>query len=551
MSRTARSWTKRCVLLVVLPLIFSCNGGSGDGGNGVPPTFEVSTTTPPDGAADVPPDSNFTVTWNQNVDCATVSARTVTATSPEWELFSCSEGHAIFYPVGQDYESSYQVTISDNIRSSSGTAPASSETVSYTTTAPPPSWGGTLLEGGSGNDSVADGAVDSAGNIYLIGSTSSDLFEPNQGNRDVFVASYDAGGALRWDVQFGDAGDDRGLGIAIANGGVYIVGDTNDGNFGLPLTDDSLGGIDAFVARLDPVEGNTEWMRRFGTIQTDSARDVAVDSSGDIYVAGMTSGTLAGTGAQGDEDAFLARFSDAESIDGSSGSRRWVNQFGLDATSEDAAAVAVTDGFVYIAGKTGAVDTQGDAYVSRHSLSDGNRLTQWRLGNEGVDYANSLAVDTENNLYIAGRTETDIDNDGINVQGLSDAFLAKIDPSTVQGVQWAEVLASPAEDEAFGVAVDDFGNLYVTGEANADLAGEINNHQGGGDLFTGRFTTDGDRNWLNFLGTSADETGFEVFPGGRGTVFVTGATNGDLDNGQNAGGSDGFLARYTSAGVLE
>ncbi|MFO7982645.1 MAG: SBBP repeat-containing protein, partial [Desulfuromonadales bacterium] len=406
--------------------------------------------------------------------------------------------------------------------------------------------------GGPANDSVADGEVDSAGNIYLIGSTSSDLFETNQGNRDIFVASYDAGGILRWGIQFGDAGDDRGLGIAIGNGGLYIVGDTNNGNFGLALPDDdSLGGLDAFVARLNPVDGATEWMRRFGTTQTDSARGVAVDSSGGVFVAGMTSGTLAGTGAQGDEDAFLARFSDAESSDGSPGSRKWVNQFGLDATAEDAAAVAVTDDFVYIAGKTGVVDSQGDAYVSRHSLSDGNRSTQWRIGNEGVDYANSLAIDSGGDLYIAGRTETDIDNDGINVQGPSDAFLAKIDPSTVEGVQWVQVLASSAEDEAFGVAVDDFGNLYVTGEANADLVGEINNYQGGGDVFTGRFTTDGDRNWLKFLGTSADETGFKVFLGGRGTVFVTGATNGDLDNVENAGGSDGFLVRYTSAGVLE
>ncbi|MFO7984141.1 MAG: SBBP repeat-containing protein, partial [Desulfuromonadales bacterium] len=112
MSRTARRWTKICGLLVVLPWMFSCNGGGdgGDGENGVSP----------------------------------------------------------------------------------------------------PAWGGTLLEGGPANDSVADGEVDSAGNIYLIGSTSSDLFETNQGNRDIFVASYDAGGILRWGIQFGDAGDDRG-----------------------------------------------------------------------------------------------------------------------------------------------------------------------------------------------------------------------------------------------------------------------------------------------------------------------------------------------------
>ncbi len=131
--------------------------------------------------------------------------------------------------------------------------------------------------------------------------------------------------------------------------------------------------------------------------------------------------------------------------------------------------------------------------------------------------------------------------------------MAKIDPSTTQGAQWVEVLASSAEDEAFGVAADRFGNLYVTGSAGTDLTGENNSHQGGADVFIGRFTTDGDRNWLDFLGTAATDVGFAVFLGDRGTVFVTGSTNGDLDvsAGTNAGGSDAFLSRSTSAGDLE
>lgn len=555
MCLAIRRWTRIAFLLALVPILFSC-GGSGDGDTDVSLVpFAVDDTTPADAAAGVPPDSNVTVRWNLPVDCSTVSTTTVATTSPQWERKSCEGSHAIFAPTGQDYETSYRVTVSDNIRSAAGTFQAEPASTTYAISPSPAVWGGTILEGGSGDDSAADGAVDSAGNIYVIGSTSSGLFgNINAGSKDVFVARYDAGGVFQWGIQFGDTGNDRGLGIAFGNGGIYIVGDTEDtsaNTFGTPVPGDSLANIDAFVGKLNPTDGSTVWLRRFGTIQDDSARDVTLDASGNIYVAGSTSGTLARSGAAGDVDAFLARFTDAEAGDGLPGSRVWVDQFGQDATAEDAAAVAVTADFVYIAGKTGVADSQGDAYASRHSPSDGSRLSQWRLGQQGVDYANDLAVDARGSLYIAGRSETDIDSDGANVQGTSDAFLARIDPSSASPVQWVEVLASSSEDEAFGVAVDDFGNLYVSGAANEDLVGENNNHQGVGDAFTARFTIDGQRNWLDFLGTAADDTGFEVFLGERGTVFVTGVTNEALDGVVNAGGSDAFLVRYTSAGVLE
>nr|NIQ95266.1 hypothetical protein [Desulfuromonadales bacterium] len=231
----------------------------------------------------------------------------------------------------------------------------------------------------------------------------------------------------------------------------------------------------------------------------------------------------------------------------------------------DATAVAVGhDGLIYTAGMTGTVDNNGDAYAASNSSVDGSQLNLWRLGQaDDTDFANAMAIDADNKLYLAGRTETDIDGDGTPRQGLSDAFLAKIDPSiepeidpevdpsTTDAVQWIEVIASSGEDEAFGVAVDDFGNLYVSGGTNGDLSGQAN--AGGSDIFTARLTLDGNRNWLDLLGTGADETGREVFLGDRGMVFVTGATKGDLDVGINnsLGSDDAFLVRYTSAGVLE
>nr|NIQ94925.1 Ig-like domain-containing protein [Desulfuromonadales bacterium]NIS41229.1 Ig-like domain-containing protein [Desulfuromonadales bacterium] len=138
--------------------------------------LQVGSTLPADGDAGVPPDSNVAITWDQAVDCATVNTGTVTATSVGWALVSCSESRAVFFASGQGPLETNQVSVTTNVRSAAGRAMEEAFTFSYTISAPPPDWNGTILEGGAGIDSARDGVTDAAGNIYLVGTTSSPLF---------------------------------------------------------------------------------------------------------------------------------------------------------------------------------------------------------------------------------------------------------------------------------------------------------------------------------------------------------------------------------------
>src|SRR5579872_6587396 len=116
--------------------------------------------------------------------------------------------------------------------------------------------------GGSGNDSGVCIAVDSSGSAYIVGKTASPNFptvNPLQptyaGDTDAFVAKFNAGGsALVYSTYLGGSGDDEGYGCAVdSSGDVYVTGITGSSDFPTknPFQPTYGGNDDAFVAELN------------------------------------------------------------------------------------------------------------------------------------------------------------------------------------------------------------------------------------------------------------------------------------------------------------
>ena len=178
--------------------------------------------------------------------------------------------------------------------------------------------------GGSASDAGLDIAVDSAGNAYVTGDTSSTNFptaNPLQpasgGGTDAFVAKLNAAGtALVYSTYLGGSGNDVGSGIAVDSAGnAYVTGNTVSTNFPTanPLQPASGGGTDAFVAKLNAAGTALVYSTYFGGSASDAGRDIAVDSAGNAYVTGNTSSTNFPTAnplqpvTGGGTDAFVAK----------------------------------------------------------------------------------------------------------------------------------------------------------------------------------------------------------------------------------------------------
>jgi hypothetical protein len=177
--------------------------------------------------------------------------------------------------------------------------------------------GGTYADGANGL------AIDTAGNAYVVGSTNSSDFPftvnqpPASGTTHAFALKLGTTGNILYATALAGSGSDFGSAIAVdSSGSAYVAGDTTSSDF--PVTVGSYqtargGGDDAFVAKLDST-GHITYATFLGGSADDAAKGIAVDSSGNVFVAGVTSSSnfpatpgAYSTSLPGGQHAFVAK----------------------------------------------------------------------------------------------------------------------------------------------------------------------------------------------------------------------------------------------------
>lgn len=303
------------------------------------------------------------------------------------------------------------------------------------------------------------------------------------------VAAYDKSSALvvdpvlSYSTYLGGSDEDFGLNIATDNAGnAYVSGYTVSTDF--PLTGRSLlnsnqGGVDAFVSKFGPT-GTLLYSTYMGGNSDDFGLGITADSWGNIYVTGQTLST----------DFPLKNALQSSSGGGS------------------------------------------DAFVTKLSRS-GDLVYSTYLGGSSDDIGTFIAVDPIGNAYITGQTfSTDFPTKNAlqpaNAGG-SDAFITKLNPSGSELVYSTYLGGSGNDDEAYGIAIDQFRNAYVSGYTNSGDFPTKNALQpypaGGYDAFVTKLNSSGSALvYSTYLGGSSDENGLEVAVDRLGNVYLTGST---------------------------
>jgi hypothetical protein len=153
-----------------------------------------------------------------------------------------------------------------------------------------------------------------------------------------------------------------------------------------------------------------------------------------------------------------------------------------------------------------------------------------------------VAVDAFGNIYVTGYTYGGLD--GNTLVGGADVFLVKY--LSDGGKEWTRQLGVAADDLGFGVAADMSGSIYVTGYTMGGLDG--NTLVGGADVFLAKYLSDGGKEWTRQLGTTGVDIGVDVAVDTSDGVYLTGYTYGGLDGNTNAGATDMFLVKFLSDG---
>lgn len=355
------------------------------------------------------------------------------------------------------------------------------------------------------------------------------------------VARVDAGVQSAEDADAGPASD-RGafrtqqLGSSAED---FALGTATDGEGNVYVTgvteaefegNRHAGAKDAFLVKLDPT-GHTLWSRQFGTDGVDTPEGIAIGRDDNLYIVGFTNRALGGPSAGG-ADIFLAKYRNGE--------RQWLRQHGSSAYDIAEALALDEAGHVYIAGRTeGDIDGNNagveDAFVLKYA-ADGALLWRRQLGTAGRDRAYAVATAPgEAGIFVAGFTTGELAERHVGGQ---DAYLARYD--SAGQLQWVRQFGSTEHEFARSLAVDAHGDVYLAGHTAGDLGAAS---QGAEDLYVAKYTALGTQVWLQQFGTNAYEDMRGLVVDGAGNLYLAGTTFGVLPDQRSSGGADMLLVK--------
>jgi hypothetical protein len=384
------------------------------------------------------------------------------------------------------------------------------------------------------------------------------------GKSDVFVTKLDPTGTrLVYSTFLGGSESEAPTAITVDEAGsIYVVGQTNSPNFptrrALQSELGAIGSEDGFITKLNPRGDALEFSTFLGGSYIDAIGDIGFDGPGNIYVAGATFSSDFPTReayqeapAGGQVDSFLSKITPTGST--------LVYSTYLGGSQDDTArslAVA-SDGSVYVAGTSASQDFPTvaplqdamhgftDVYVSKFSPSGRSLLFSTYLGGQRTDDPWCISLDATECPVIVGYSSSDDFPTTDNAlqprladpgYAYGDVILTKLSP-TGGAFVFSSYLGGSGYEIAYHCALDDAGNIFITGEVwSTDFPTTANAFQREhvpvapdlgvpGDAFVAEVAADGSRlNYSSYLGGKGSDYGTGIDVDASGSAVVVGST---------------------------
>ncbi len=390
-----------------------------------------------------------------------------------------------------------------------------------------------------------------------------------------------------WGTYFGSGGNDLTRAICSDHLGNVFVGGRTDGqnkNNDIATADafqtQNAGTYEGYIAKFDK-NGERQWSTFVGGYAHDNITDMICDSYGNVYAVGGSRITKSGVYGDVDSyqpnnggglDMFIIKFN-------SGGERLWGTFFGGGQLDKAHTIAVDSDNNLIIAGRTesNGMATDGahqavrnggvEGFVTKFS-EDGDLIWYTYYGGTASEYINKVAVDSDDNIILTGRTMSTSPVNCIATSGSHqpnfggsnqfDSFIAKLNAAGVR--QWGTYYGTGSNDQGLGICTDSDNNIYTSGftQSHSSIA-TSGSHQpsygGAWDGYLVKFSSAGTRQWGTYYGGGQDDFTPEVSCDIDNYIYLSGNTKSGAaiasSNGMKAsltGVTDSFFAIFDGSG---
>ena len=413
--------------------------------------------------------------------------------------------------------------------------------------------------GGSDTDFSTAFEVTSDGGFIIGGYSNSNISgektENSNGGTDIWIVKLDGSGNIMWQNTIGGSGNDSLLSIKQTSDGGYIVGAGSDSNISGDKTENSRGGLDYWILKLDSF-GNISWQKTYGGAQPEFDTYVVETSDGGYFVGGYSDSDVSGDKTDptnGQRDFWPLKLD-------SSGNIIWQKSIGGSLVDRPQAAFQTADGG-FIMGGFSTSGISGDKTQANQGVTDnwivkfddsGNVEWDKTYGGNDSDVFRNMVQTADGGYLLGGYSKSNISGDKIeNSQGDYDYWILKLDGSG--NLDWQNTIGGSGIDYVRDVKQLADNSFMIAGYSNSNISGDKSeNSNGGYDYWLVKLDTSGNIISQNSIGGSGDESGPYVLPtpDGNFSMFCSSTSNISGDKSENSRGLDDYWVFKTTPAIL-
>lgn len=411
--------------------------------------------------------------------------------------------------------------------------------------------------GGSGVDVLNSFEPTPDGGYILAGYTpsnaSGEKTEDSNGLLDIWIVKVDASGNIQWQNTIGGSGDDFVNVVKPTADGGYIVLAGSDSNISGDKTENSRGGLDFWILKLNGT-GNIVWQKTYGGSNPDFDAYGQQTADGGYLVAGYSDSGATGDKTEpsnGQRDFWILKLD-------ASGNITWQNALGGSLIDRVAAAAQTPDGG-YIVGGFSSSPLSGDKTEANYGGTDywivkldatGSIEWQNTIGGNASDALRDLIPTADGGYLVGGYSQSAISGEKTeNSNGDYDYWLVKLNASGT--IMWQNTIGGSGIDFLRDVKQLTDNSYVVAGYSNSNVSGDKTEASNGGyDYWLIRLDINGNVTGQNSIGGDADESGPYILPlTGGGFVMACASASGISDDKAEAtrGLEDYWLFQVTDA----
>jgi uncharacterized delta-60 repeat protein len=326
----------------------------------------------------------------------------------------------------------------------------------------------------------------------------------------VLLLKYNTNGTLAWATTYGGTGN---------NFAVDMTMDSSDNIYVTGIQHTATHGNDILVLKYSAL-GALLWVRVYRAVSfgVDNANAIKVDSTGNVFVAGMVT--------RADRDFAVLKYD-------TNGVFQWIYLYNGGTANESANALAIdsADNVVAVGQVLRGAGALDYLIVKLNGATGALSWIRTYNGANVNDFATAVAVDNSDNVVVTGRS--------FNAMSILDYVTIKYD--IAGNFKWAKRYDSGGHDAATAIATDAQGNVYVTGESHA-------NDTTRKDWLTIKYNTNGVSQWTKRLGNSQEDVPSLLFVDSSYNVYVGGYINRTAGSLAATASQDAYLVKYSATG---